>query len=456
MIAKLSQLRFFGLHPQDKLVEPHGRICVYLAQEKETMYSSTVTLAYGTGTYDVNIPDSNLLGVYGVRESESVVTQDESLILRNALNNPIGTAPLRELVHPGVQVAIITSDLTRPCPSDRLLPPVLEELRAAGIPDKDILIVLALGVHRPMTEAEIDQTLSPEIHRRFRVLNHDPDNTVHLGETRRGTPVDIFRPVVEADIRICLGALEFHWFAGFSGGAKAILPGCASMAFVTKNHAMLVLPEAAGGRNEGNPLRADLEEGVSMLGVDFILNVVLDPENRIQEAVAGDVIAAHRAGCELISRRRKVYVPRKGDIVLASPGGYPKDINLFQSHKGLENASHFVRQGGILILVAECREMIGNQNFEDWMLTSKSPQDILERMEGQFILGGHKAAALAATELRIQVYLVSALPADLARRMYMQPFDTPQAALDHAMEELGLESQVIVLPHAISILPDFG
>ena len=267
------------------------------------MSETTFQLAYGKGRHEVSIPDDRLLGIYSIQEDKTYIRQDESLILKEALENPVGSSPLRELARPGDKVAIITSDLTRPCPSARLLPPVMTALSAAGIPDEDILIVLGLGLHRPMTESEIDRALSPEINQRYHVLNHDSNDTVHLGVTARGTPVEIFRPVVEADVRICLGNLEFHWFAGYSGGAKAIMPGCASRATVTANHAMLVQAEAATGVLEGNPLRADLEEGVAMLGAVFILNVVLDPEHHILGAVAGDMIAAHRAGCKQIGAR---------------------------------------------------------------------------------------------------------------------------------------------------------
>jgi nickel-dependent lactate racemase len=254
-------------------------------------------------------------------------------------------------------------------------------------------------------------------------------------------------------VRICLGNLEFHWFAGYSGGAKAILPGCASRAAVTANHAMLVSPEAAAGRIEDNPLRRDLEEAVAMLGVDFILNVVVDGQHRILGAVAGEVTAAHRAGCEMVAARGKVKAT-KADIVLASAGGFPKDINLYQAHKGLEAASCFVRDGGVLILAAECREGIGNAVFESWVLAASSPRDNLERIRNEFVFGGHKAAAIAAVEQRASIYMVSAMPDELVRRMWISPYRDPQAALEAALARLGPQSRVLVLPQAGSLVPE--
>jgi nickel-dependent lactate racemase len=233
-----------------------------------------VELPYGHESLSVRLPSANLQAVQEPRKSEDVV--DEATLLQNALAQPTGSPQLRELVRAGQKVVVVTSDLTRPCPSERLLPPVLDELAGAGIPDKDLTIVIALGLHRPMTQVELEAAVGAEVYRRVRVVNHDPADTVWLGETSAGTPVEIFRPVVEADLRICLGNLELHYFAGYSGGAKAILPGCASRATLNANHAMMVRAEAAAGRLAGNPVRADIEEGTAMLGVDFILNVVVD------------------------------------------------------------------------------------------------------------------------------------------------------------------------------------
>jgi nickel-dependent lactate racemase len=193
-----------------------------------------------------------------------------------------------------------------------------------------------------------------------------------------------------------------------------------------------------------------------MLGVDFILNVVVDGSHNILDAVAGNVIAAHRHGCELIASRGKVPVSHKADIVLASAGGFPKDINLYQAHKALENASYFVREGGVIILSAECREGFGSSVFEEWMLSANSPRDILERIQRQFVLGGHKAAAIAAIESCASVYLVSSLPDQLVRRLFMTPFASIPEALQAAFTSLGSTSQVSVLPQAGSTLPEFA
>jgi nickel-dependent lactate racemase len=415
------------------------------------MRKETIQLAYGRGEVQFEVPESNLLGVFYPKDLVDILEEDKHI--QAALAHPIGTPPLREMVRPGGKVAIVTSDLTRPCPSDRMLPYIITELGAAGIPEEDIFIVIALGLHRPMIEEEIDLALSPKIHSRIRTLNHDSNDTVHLGTTSTGTPVEIFRPLVEADFRICLGNLEFHYFAGYSGGAKAVFPGCASRAGVTANHAMMVRPEAAAGRISGNPLRCDLEEAVDMLGVDFIFNVLVDGQKNILAAVAGDVTEAHRAGSAIVAERGMVEIPKLADIVIASPGGYPKDINFYQSHKALENAKYALRDGGIIILVAECSEGVGNQTFESWMFAGTSPEELIHRIQREFVLGGHKAAAIAAIQTRCKIYLVSGMPPEFVRQGNITPFSTVKEALDAAFHQLGEDSEVIILPQAVSVLP---
>jgi nickel-dependent lactate racemase len=190
-----------------------------------------------------------------------------------------------------------------------------------------------------------------------------------------------------------------------------------------------------------------------MVGVDFILNVIVDGEHRIRGAVAGDVIQAHRHGCELVAARGIVEIPHRADIVVAGTGGFPKDINFYQAHKALEGAKYFVRDGGIIILVAECTEGIGNATFENWLLGSGSPTAVIDRIREEFVLGGHKAAAIALILQRAEIYIVSKMPDEISIRGWMQPFVSPQSALETALDKLGRDSQVIVLPQAGSLLP---
>ncbi len=415
------------------------------------MNSTSLPLSFGQTAFPLDLSMVNLMGVF--RPQRNGPAGLETDLLRKALARPIETPPLRDLVRRGQQVVIVISDLTRPCPSDRLLPPVLAELAEAGLPEENVTIVVALGLHRPMTPAELEAAVGPEIYRRVRVINHDPTDTVSLGHTAIGTPVQFFRPVVEADLRICLSNLEFHYFAGYSGGAKSILPGCAAEATIQANHSLMVLPGARAGHLEGNPVRTDIEDGVARVGVDFILNVIVDGRHRLVEVVAGEVTAAHRHGCRLVKQRGTVPIPEQADIVLVSAGGYPKDVNLYQAQKALDNAIYAVRPGGIVILVAECREGLGNQTFEAWMGAAQSPDDLLKRIQEEFVLGGHKAAAIGMAMKRASIYLVSALPADFAQTMGFYPFDSLDKALQTALSQAGKGATVAVLPEGGSVLP---
>jgi nickel-dependent lactate racemase len=276
---------------------------------------------------------------------------------------------------------------------------------------------------------------------------------VRLGVTSHGTTVELFRPLVEADLRVCLGNLEFHYFAGYSGGAKSVLPGCASKTTITANHGLMTKPGAATGRLEGNPVREDLEEGAAMLGVDFILNVIVDDHHRIVAAAAGHVCQAHRRGCELVAERGSVPIDKLADIVLVSAGGYPLDVNMYQAQKALDNAVHAVREGGVIIWVAECREGLGSATFASWLQEADSVEGILERIGREFVLGGHKAAAIASVLKKAKVYFVSALPTDVLGQIGLVPFADLDQAMEAALAATSADAQVLVLPYGDSVLP---
>jgi len=410
-----------------------------------------LSLGFGGGTQSVSLAEENLLGVLTPNPVSCNLTGEAEV--RRALAHPIGTPSLRDLVKPYQTVAIVTSDITRPCPSARILPAVLDELSRAGVPDSQITVVFALGSHRPQTEAEQRRLVGDAVYDRVRCVDSTPDDCVRLGVTSRGTPVDITRVVAEADVRICLGNIEFHYFAGYSGGAKAIMPGVSTRSAIQSNHSMMVQPSACAGVLEGNPLREDLEEAAALCGVDFIVNVILEEHKEILRAVAGDVTAAHRAGGTFLDTLYQVAIPQAADIVLVSQGGAPKDLNLYQTQKALDNAVHAVRPGGIIILVGSCREGMGESVFEDWMTRAEKPEDLLEWIQSHFQLGGHKAAAIAMAAQKADLYLVSELPANFVRQIFFTPFASAQDALQSAFEQLGPQARVLVIPYGGSTLP---
>ncbi len=406
---------------------------------------------FGTGYQEVEVPDRNLIGELHANPVETELTGEAEVA--RALAEPIGTPLLRKLVHAGESVAVVTSDITRPMPTARVMPLLLNELYAGGVRPEDITLVFALGSHRPHTEEEMKKLAGEQAWREIRCLDSDPADCVSFGLTSRGTPVDITRVVAEADRRICLGNIEYHYFAGYSGGAKAIMPGVSTREAIQANHSRMVLPECHAGALETNPLRQDIEEAGRMVGIDFILNVVLSEKKEILKAVAGDPVLAHREGCRFLDRLYRKELDAPADIVLVSQGGAPKDLNLYQTQKALDNAAHAVREGGIIILIGSCREGLGEKTFEEWMTSAPTPESLIERVGREFRLGGHKAAAIALVLQKAEVMLVSELEADFVRSLFLTPQPSAQAALGEAFRKLGPDATVLCLPYGGSVLP---
>lgn len=406
---------------------------------------------FGEGVQAVEVPDRNLLGVLMANEVPKGLTNEAEVA--RALAHPIGTPRLGEIVRPGEKIAIVTSDITRPCPTWRILPALLDELYAAGCRREDIALVFALGSHRHHTPEEQRKLAGERAWAEIRCVDGDPSDCVHMGETDCGTPVDITRIVAEADRRICLGNIEYHYFAGYSGGAKAIMPGCSTREAIQSNHRMMVREEAHAGNLDSNPLRQDLEQAAAICGVDFIVNVVLDEHKQIVRAVAGDLVEAHREGCKFLDQMYLKKIDSRADIVLVSQGGAPKDLNLYQTQKALDNAKHAVKPGGTIILIGSCREGLGEKVFEQWMLSAPTPESMIERIGRDFQLGGHKAAAIAMVLKNAEIYLVSELDDDFVEKIFLKPAKSAQDALDRAFARLGPDATVLAMPYGGSTLP---
>lgn len=409
------------------------------------------SFGFGKGKMNFDIDSENILGILEPNEVKIELTGADEV--RRAMENPIASSRLKDIVKPGEKVVIVTSDITRPMPSKIVLPVVIEELNSAGIKDQDITIVFALGSHRSHTEEEKKYLVGKEIYEKINCIDSSSTEFVHLGVTSEGTPVDISKIVVKADRRICLGNIEYHYFAGYSGGAKAIMPGVSTRAAIQANHSKMVHEKATTGNVKDNPVRMDIETVEKFVPIDFIVNVVLDSNKQIIKAVAGHYIKAHREGCKFLDSFYKIRIKEKADIVITTPGGYPKDLNLYQAQKALDNSKHAVKEGGIIILVASCREGLGEKVFENWMLEAEKPEDMIEQIKKNFQLGGHKAAAIAMILKRCKVYLVSELEEGFVRSIFMEPFSDAQSAVEAAFKETGEDSKVILMPFGGSTLP---
>ncbi len=407
---------------------------------------------YDTGVQYAEVPEENLLKILRPNEIP-LQKQDEESLVRGALSAPIGAPLLRSTVQPGEKVVIVSSDISRPMPTWKVMPALLDELYAGGVLAKDITLIFARGVHRAHTDEERRHLAGERAYKEIRCIDSDRDDAVMVGTTSRGTPVEIMRAVAEADRRICLGNIEFHYFAGFSGGAKAIMPGVSTRTSIRFNHSHMVEPGSHAGKLSGNPVREDIEEAAAMVGVDFIVNVVLDAHKRILHAVAGDVTQAHRAGCAFLEQFYLTPIPACADIVLVSQGGAPKDANLYQLQKALDNAKHAVKPGGVIILIGCAKEGFGEEVFEAWFRAAQKPQDLIDRLRENFVLGGHKAAAIAMVEQMADIYLVSDWTDEAVKQIFMTPFSTVEDALGAAFKKCGKKATLLAMPYGGSTLP---
>ena len=281
---------------------------------------------YGKGFREFHIPDGNVMAE--LRQNDVTVSLTGIDEVRRAISEPIASKRLSEIVSRGEKTVIITSDITRPMPTKTVLPAALEELLKAGLEYEDITVVFALGSHRKHTEEEMRYLTGDDIYEKVRCIDSDADRCRMLGTTSRGTPVEIFDEVADADRIICLGNIEYHYFAGYSGGAKAVMPGVSTRAAIQANHSAMVRDEARAGALDDNPVRQDIDEVVKFVPIDFIVNVVLDENKNIIKAVAGHYLHAHREGCRFLDPHYIVTIPRKADIVITPPGGFQKYINL--------------------------------------------------------------------------------------------------------------------------------
>lgn len=409
-------------------------------------------LGYGKNFKTVSIPEKNILTVLTANDTKFELSENE--VVRNALDNPIGTDKLSNIVNKGDKIAILTSDITRPMPTSRVLPFILDELYSSGIDSGDITLVFACGSHRHHTDEEKRLLAGERAFEEIKCVDANPNDVVSFGKTKNGTPVDITRVVAESDKIICLGNIEFHYFAGYSGGAKALMPGCSTPDAITVNHSLMTDSRCIAGNIDDNPLRLDLEEAAAMIGIDFILNVVLDEEKNIVGAFAGDYIKAHREGCKLLDTMYKIDIPAKSDVVIVANSGAPKDATLYQTQKALDNARHAVKEGGTIILVGECGEGMGSKVFEEWMRWAQKPHDLINRLESEFKLGGHKATAIATILEFADICLISELDDSTVRDCFMTPYHDVQAALEDMYEKYGDNLSIIVMPYGGTTLPN--
>lgn len=416
-----------------------------------------IPLAYGQGHLDIELPDERTT-VIEPAQATGLVDERGSVVA--ALDNPIGTKPLREWIRPDAKVCIAFTDITRATPNDRLIPWLLEFL-APLVPRENITLLNQLGTHRPNTRAELEKMLTPEVVANYRVLNHEPENEAALkqfGTTRDGTPALINRHLADADVRIITGFIEPHFFAGFSGGVKGIMPGCAGLRTVMSNHGFdnISSPKATFGINQGNPLWEELRDIALRVGPSFLCNVTLNERRAITGVFAGDLIQAHKAGTEFVRGSAMQRVKAPFDVVVTTNSGYPLDMNLYQGVKGLSAGARIVAPGGLLILAAECSEGVPAKSPFDQLLRSvATPEELLTRLASPGFIRPEQwqAQIQALIQRQAEVRVYSALSSETLSACHLRSCSDIGATVRDRLAQLGPDARIAVLPQGPLTIP---
>ena len=411
-----------------------------------------VELKYGDRLQVLTIPEQAEVSV--LRTSGMPAITDLEAELENALSSPVAGEGFESLIHSVKprSVSIAIPDETRPVPSNILLPVLLRRLLAAwpSLNAGDVTIVIGGGLHPPLEYEAMRRILPAQTFEQYRVVTHDAVNATmfDFGRTSRGTPVKINAEFATADIKIVIGQIDPHQFVGFTGGAKGVSIGCAAPESIEHNHSLMFDPNARVGVMDGNPVREDLDEAGEMIGIDLAINLVLDADKKVVDLLAGAPGDVLRKGARTCAQIYGVEVDRKFDIVIASCGGYPKDISLYQAQKGLNLASQAVKRGGKILLLAACPQGVGDDIYFDYVCQFATPEEVLEDFQRlEFKMGAHKAYLFGRTLVSYDVAVFSDLNSDILKRCHLRAAD-PSAVITEWLEELEGRPALAVVPNA--------
>ncbi len=411
-------------------------------------------IPYGKRQLSFSIPDSFQVQV--LAPAPLPPASDSGRAVCQALDHPVGGTRLEDFAH-ARSVAIAINDKTRPVPLAVLLPPLLQRLAALGIPDDAITFLLGTGTHSPMRPDEFASVIPADILARYRVLSHNIDersNLLFAGETASGTPVWINRVFAQSELRLVVGNLEPHQFMGFSGGVKTAVIGLAGRETIDRNHSMLLDPRANIARYDDNPMRQDVEEMGRLVGVHFALNAVANANKQIVNVLAGEPRAVMQHGIPRVLDLYQVCVDEAFDVTITSPGGHPKDINLYQAQKALAHSTFVTKAGGTVILAAACPEGTGSRAYEEWVIGMPSHEAVLERFKREgFRIGPHKAFQLARDSLRERVLFVTDMAPDFVQKLLLRRSESLDAALSLARRDLPPGARIGILPYANATIP---
>ena len=414
---------------------------------------AAITLNYGKSFIRLTIGDNVHFAIVKPPSLLNIVNGYDEVC--TALANPILPTNHPYSFDPDNTVGIAINDKTRPVPHDVLLPPLLDKLKKLGIVPDNITFYIATGTHSPMTREEVSTIVPFDIFENYKILSHDCDSdadNAFLGITHINTPVYINKRYQRSKIKIVVGNIEPHHYMGFSGGVKSAAIGLAARTTINANHSHLVDPDSKAANYYSNPCRKDVEEIGKMIGIDYALNVILNTEKQIIKAFWGDPVMVMEKGIELSTEISSTIVEQPFDMVVASAGGYPKDINLYQAQKALTNAAEITKDGGDVYLIAACDEGAGNSDFSRFLEDVHSPAEIMKKFrKAGFSVGPHKAFQIARIAERVNIHIISNMADDLSKQLLFTPSTT--ANLEKKINSLSLSKTLAIMPYAVTTIP---
>ncbi|MGF7183997.1 nickel-dependent lactate racemase [Desulfitispora alkaliphila] len=421
------------------------------------MYS----MAWGKTEVKFKLPEEARVTTIEANHSQPIANFEDAV--RHVLRKPTGSPALRDIVAPGDTVAIVTSDITRlSYRTDAYLPIIIDELNQAGVEDQDITIVMSTGTHRSQSPEEHKLVVGEAVYKRVKVVDHwcKSEDLVYVGETSYGTEVTSDPYVYNADKVILTGGISYHLLAGFGGGRKGIAPGVCGYKGIQQNHSLALKdaddsglnPNVGTGMVKENPVSLDMVEAARMIGADFLVNVVLNENKEFIGIVAGDMEFAFEEGCKIVENTFGIPISNQSDLVITSCGGYPKDIQLYQSVKALDNAAYAVKPGGVIILLSQCSDGVGSDDFANWF---QYPQleSMKKALNAQFTMPGFVALRAASIMNSAKVILISDLPDKVVQGVNMHPAKTVEEALQLATDLTGSPVSITLMPHGTLTFP---
>jgi len=417
---------------------------------------------YGDTTLTLEIPGGNILGSIEARDVPPLKDLDGAL--RRLLNDPIGSPPLKEVINSRDRVSILVGDMTRLwVGTAKFLPILIDELLDLGVDRSRITILLGTGDHRAHTDDEKRLIVGDAVFENYACIDHrarEKGDLVYLGETSRKTPVWVNRQVMEADKVILTGGIVYHFLAGFGGGPKALSVGTAGYETIQNNHKIALgskeeglNPQVSSGITWGNPLYEDLVEVMKAAKADFLVDTVINREKEIAAIVAGEPLEAHQAGIKKVQEFYGIETDLKGDLVIASAMGYPEDINFYQVYKTLDNVVRAVKPGGVIVLFAECREGMGNDDFARIFSDFRDNDARYAHLSAHCTIGGLMGFGIALWAARHKIVLYSSMSPELAESAGLFPAATPEEAIAKGFELAGDNPDVVIMPHGSVTFP---